>query len=299
MSIEDRLRTRLEHAATTVPVIPLDFEETLAKGRRARRVAFARSIAAAAIVLGLGIAGATTLMNGEAPRPIPPVDRSPSLSPTTAPPPTEQEIESMLRSWLQAIQDGDEDAAWALMTEGARAEVGREQFDERMASALPEGLGAFADPDVEVDLIELDESEGDPGIVATLSGSVQREGTTDFAARPIPLRIEGGRPLVDETFEVRDLVNTVWTSESASLGPMPFRAGDPLDIEEIASDIERVYLSIDGAPAQRAQFDAGTGSAVVSLDRTLDAGVHVGTIVMIDGNGRMIPHTRTFEAASP
>ena len=295
MSIEDRLRTRLEHAATTVPVVPLDFEETLAKGRRARRVAFARAAGAAAIVLGLGIAGATTVMNDEAPRPIPPSDPSPS--PTTAPP-TEQEIESTLRSWLQAIQDGDEDAAWALMTEGARADVGREQFDELMASALPEGLGAFADPDVEVDLIELDEAEGDPGIVATLSGSVQREGTTDFAAEPIPMRIEGGRPLVDETFEVRDLVNTLWTS--ANLEPMPFRAGKEMDIEEIPPDIERVYLSIDGdSPATRAQFDPSTASAVAALDRTLDAGTHVGTIVMIDRNGRIFPEARPFEAASP
>jgi len=294
MSIEDRLRTQLEHAATTVPMVPLDFEETLAKGRRARRVAFVRAAGAAAIVIGLGIAGATTVMNGETPRPIPPVEPSPTVAP-----PTEQEIESTVRSWLQAIQDGDEDAAWALMAERARAEVGREQFDELMASALPEGFGAFADPDVEVDLIELDELEGDPAIVATLTGTVQREGANEFAAEPIPMRIEGGRPLMDETFEVRDMVNTVWTSESASLGPMPFRAGDPLPVEEIPSDIERVYMSIDGDPARRAQFDPSTASAVATLDRTLEAGTHVGTIVMVDGNGRIFPEARPFEAAAP
>jgi hypothetical protein len=295
MSIEDRLRTRLGRAGQTVPVVALDIEETLTKGRRARRVAFARAAGAAAIVIGLGIAGASTLMNGDAPRPIPPV----GPSPTTAPRPTEQEIESVVRSWLQAIQEGDEDAAWALMTEGARAEVGREQFDQRMASALPEGMGAFADPDVEVDLIELDESEGDPRIVATLSGTVQRGGANEFAVEAIPLRIEAGNPLVDETFEVRDVVNTVWTRVSGSLGPMPFPAGEELPIEEISSDIERVYLSIDGDPAQQAEYDPGTTSAVVTLDRTLDAGRHVATIVMIDGDGRIFPEARPFEAASP
>jgi hypothetical protein len=299
MSIEDRLRTRLGRAAQTVPVVALDIEETLAKGRRARRVAFARAAGAAIIVIGMGIAGATNLMNGEAPRPIPPVGPSPSPSPTTAPRPTEQEIESVVRSWLQAIQDGDEDAAWALMTEGARAEVGREQFDQMMASALPEGMGAFADPDVEVDLIELDESEGDPRIVATLSGTVQREGANEFAVEAIPLQIQAGSPLVDESFAVRDRPLTVWTSVSGSLGPMPFPAGEELPIEEISSDIERVYLSMDGTPAQQAEYDPGTTSAVVTLDRTLDAGRHVATIVMIDGEGRIFPDARSFEAASP
>jgi hypothetical protein len=294
MSIEDRLRTQLGRAGQTIPVVALDVEETLAKGRRARRVAFARTAGAAAIVIGLGLAGATTVMNDDAPRPIPPVDRSPSPPPQ----PTERDIESVLRGWLQAIQDGDEDRAWALMTEDARAEVGREHFDELMASALPESLGAFADPDVEVDLIELDASEGDPGIVATLSGTVQREGATEPGVESIPMRIEGGRSLVDETFEVRDEVMTEWTS--SSLGTRPFRAGRELPIEGIPSDIERVYLSIDGAsPALPAQFDPSTGSAVVTLDRTLDAGLHVATIVMIDAEGRMFPHARTFEASAP
>jgi hypothetical protein len=293
MSIEDRLRTRLGRAGQTVPVVALDIEETLAKGRRARRVAFARAAGAAAIVIGLGIAGTSTLMNGDAPRPIPPV----GPSPTTAPRPTELEIESVVRSWLQAIQDGDEDAAWALMTEEARAEVGRSRFDQLMASDLPEGLGAYANQGVDIEIVEIGTSGGDVGVVATLTGSLEQEGTTAFRAEAIPLRIEAGDPLVDETFEVRDVVNTVWTS--ASLGPIPFRAGDELAIEEISSDIERVYLSIDGVPAQRAQFDASTGVAVVTLDRTLDAGRHVGTIVMIDGDGRIFPEARPFEAASP
>ena len=287
MSIEDRLRTRLSRAGRTVPVVALDIEETLTKGRRARRVAFARASGAAAIVIGLGIAGASTLMNGDAPRPIPPV----GPSPTTAPRPTEQEIESVVRSWLQAIQEGDEDAAWALMTEGARAEVGRDRFDELMTSELPEGFGAYADQGVDIEIVEIGTSGGSVGVVATMTRSP--EGDTNA----VPLRIEAGNPLVDETFEVRDVVNTVWTS--ANLGPIPFRAGDDLPIEGISSDIERVYLSIDGDPAQQAEYDPGTTSAVVTLDRTLDAGRHVATIVMIDGDGRIFPDARSFEAASP
>jgi hypothetical protein len=297
MSIEDRLRTQLGRAGQTIPVVALDIDETLAKGRRARRVAFARAAGAAAIVIGLGIAGASTLMNGDAPRPIPPVGPSPSPSPTTPSRPTEQEIESVVRSWLQAIQDGDEDAAWALMTEEARAGVGRSRFDQLMASDLPEGFGAYADPGVDIEIVEIETPGGDTGIVATLTGSLEQEGTTAFRAEAVPLRIQAGNPLVDETFEVRDVVNTVWTS--TSLGPIPFRGGDELPIEEISSDIERVYLSIDGVPAQRAQFDPGTTSAMVTLDRTLDAGRHVATIVMIDGDGRIFPDARSFEAASP
>jgi hypothetical protein len=291
MSIEDRLRTRLSRAGQTVPVVALDIEETLTKGRRARRVAFARAAGAAIIVIGMGIAGATNLMNGDAPRPIPPVDRSPSPTPTTAPRPTEQEIESVVRSWLEAIQEGDEDGVWALMTEGARAEVGRSRFDQMMASELPEGFGAYADPGVDIEIVGVETPGGDTGIVATMTRSPEGDN------QAIPLRIEAGTPLVDEIFDDPDEVFTLWTS--ASLGPMPFRAGDPLDIEEISSDIERVYLSIDGDPPQRAQFDPGTTSAVVTLDRTLDAGLHVGTIMMMNGEGRIFPDARSFEAASP
>jgi hypothetical protein len=166
-----------------------------------------------------------------------------------------------------------------------------------MASELPEGFGAYADPGVDIEIIEIGTSGGGVGVVATLTGSLEQEGTTAFRAEAVPLRIQAGNPLVDETFEVRDVVNTVWTS--ASLGPIPFRAGDPLDIDQISSDIERVYLSIDGDPAQQAEYDPGTTSAVVTLDRTLDAGRHVATIVMIDGDGRIFPEARPFEAASP
>ena len=291
MSIEDRLRTQLGRAGQTIPVVALDVEETLAKGRRARRVAFARTAGAAAIVIGLGLAGATTVMNGDAPRPIPPVDRSPS------PPlqPTEREIESVLRSWLQAIQNGDESGAWALMTEDARAEVGRDRFDELMASDLPERFGAFADPSVDIEIVEVETFEGD-GIVALMTGSLEQKGATAFRTQAVPVGIEVGTPLVDETF-VQPEVTTVWTS--SSLDARAFLAGRELPIEGIPSDIERVYLSIDGAPALRAQFDSSKDTAVATLDRTLDAGLHIATIVMIDGDRRILPDARLFEAPSP
>jgi len=201
----------------------------------------------------------------------------------------------VLRSWLQAIQAGNEDAAWALMTEDARAEVGREQFDELMASALPEGLGAFADPTVDIEIVEVETFEGD-GIVAIMTGSLEQEGTTAFRTEAVPLGIEVGTPLVDETF-VEPEVTTVWTS--SSLDARAFLAGRELPIEGIPSDIERVYLSIDGAPALRAQFDSSKDTAVATLDRTLDAGLHIATIVMIDGDRRILSDARPFEAPSP
>jgi hypothetical protein len=291
MSIENRLRTELDRAAQTVPVVALDIEETLTKGRRARRVAFARAAAAAVVVIGLGFGGATTLINGDAEPPIPPVgDQSPRPSATVTPVPSEAEIETVVRSWLQAVEDGDQDAAWALMSEEARAEVGSGRFDELMGSSLPERFGAFADANVDIEIVEIKTSEVDAGVVATMTRSRER------VTEAIPLRIQSGTPLVDNPFEVLDVL-TAWTS--SSLGPRPFRAGDPLTIEDISSNIERVYLSIDAASAQRAQLDPSTGSAVVTLDRALAPGFHVGTIVGVDGDGRMILDARPFEADPP
>jgi hypothetical protein len=197
----------------------------------------------------------------------------------------------VVRSWLQAVQDGDQDAAWALMSDEARAEIGRGRFDELMGSTLPERFGAFADPNVDIEIVEIKTSEIDAGVVATMTRSRGR------VTEAIPMRTQSGTPLVDYTFEVLDDVLTVWTG--SSLGPRSFRAGDPLTIENISSNIERVYLSIDAAPAQRAQLDPSTGSAVVTLDRALAPGFHVATIVVVDGDGRMIPDARVFEAAPP
>jgi hypothetical protein len=278
MSIENRLRTELDRAGQTIPVMALDIEETLTKGRRARRVAFARAAAAAVAVIGLGIGGATTLINGDAEPPIPPVgDQSPRPSVTVIQEPTEEKIESVVRTWLEAVQDGDRDAAWALMTEGAHAQIGRDRFDELMGSSLPERFGAFADPNVDIEIVGIKTSEVDAGVVATMTRSRER--------------------VTHEVFEALDVGSTVWTS--ASLGPRSFHAGDPLTIEAISSDVERVYLSIDGGPAQRARLDSSSGSAVVRLARALDSGFHVATIVAVDGDGRMIPNARIFEANPP
>jgi hypothetical protein len=292
MSIENRLRTELDRAGQTVPIVALDIEETLTKGRRARRVAFARAAAATVVVIGLGIGGATTLINGDAEPPIPPVgDQSPRPSVTVTQEPTEEEIESVVRTWLEAVQDGDQDAAWALMTEGAHAEIGRHRFDELMGSSLPERFGTFADPNVDIEIVGIKTSEVDAGVVATMTRSRER------VTQAIPLLIETGTPLVDEVFEALDVGSTVWTS--ASLGPRSFHAGDPLTIEAISPNVERVYLSIDGGPAQRARLDSSSGSAVVTLARALDSGFHVATIVAVEGDGRMIPNARIFEASPP
>ena len=293
MSIEQTLRLRLERAVTSVPVVELDVEETLAKGRRARRVAFVRSMGAAALVIGLGIAGAINLVNGETPRPVPPSGESPRPSVTQGP--TQAEMESVVRSWLQAVEAGDEEGAWALMSEDARAAIGRDRFDQMMASELPGGFGALAYSGLDIEIIEVQLPGPNPGFVASMSGNLEQEGTTNFAAQAVPVRIEAGKPRVDETFVEPELL-TAWTS--ASVGPRPFRAGDELHIEAIPSDIERVYLSIDGASPLRARFE-GEAHGVVTLDRVLDAGLHAATIVLADEAGRTLTVARTFEAAAP
>lgn len=299
MSFEDRLREQLHRAATTIPVTGLDFEETLGRGRRARRLSMALAAGAAAIAIGLAVAGSSQLLNWGAER-VPPAGGGSASPSVTTTPPTEQEIVSVVRSWLQAIERGDEDAAWELMTPEAQAEVGRAKFDQMMGSALPEGFGAFADPDVAVSITEVEVAEGSPALVATLAGTIPREGSTEFATQAIPLRVQDGTALIDERFVPRQDVATVWTS--SSLGPMPVREGKKLSIEEVEQpgEVAGVFLSIDGAsPALRARFDAQSGTAVVTADRTLKAGRHVATIAVVDNDGRMFTEARVFETAAP
>ena len=126
MSFEDRLRAHLEHAGATAPVAPLDLDDTLRRGRHARRMTFAVAAGVAAIAIGLGIVASSALQGGRIERPGPPAgNNDPSPRPTVTPPPVEEQIRSLLRTWLGAVQSGDEDAAWARSPPRASKSVSR------------------------------------------------------------------------------------------------------------------------------------------------------------------------------
>ena len=315
MSFEERLRDELQRTAAALPAGSIKFNEVLEQGHRARRRGLALMAAAAAAVVALAVAGAVVLVGDEgvSPDPVPPAgtetprQESPTPTPQESPSETPSEegvsfekVEPTVYEWLQAIQDSDEDKAWSMMTPEAQAEIGREQFDQMMGSALPEGLGAFSQaPDFHHVVVASAGSEA--AVVAVLSGEVTREGTTEVDARAIPMRIVGDEVLIDEVFDVRYFSEMVTTFTSASLGPMRYREGKELTADFLQREgVAEVYFSIDDDETPLpGRFNRDTGVARATLDRDLGEGFHIATIVVQDESGRLYAEVRFFEAAAP
>src|SRR5919106_4889391 len=314
MSFEERLRDELQRTAAALPAGSIKFNEVLEQGHRARRRGLALMAAAAAAVVALAVAGAVVLVGDEgvSPDPVPPAgtetprQESPTPTPQESPSETPSEegvsfekVEPTVREWLLAIQNSDEDKAWSMMTPEAQAEIGREQFDQMMGSALPEGLGAFVEaPDFHHVVVASAGSEA--AVVAVFSGEVTREGNTEVDARAIPVRIVGNEVLIDEVFDVRYMeMMAVFASESA--GPFSFHKGDELIVEFLQPQgAAEVYISVDDDEVPLpTEFDQDTGTATATLDRDLAEGDHIATVVVQHKSGRLYPDTVFFRALAP
>lgn len=314
MSTEDRLRQELHRASATLPSVGVDFEATLTRGRSARRRSRHATLAAAAVALIAGASAATVLAGSVPGAELPPVADAPTSSPTptSGPTPTEQEptpstsasavqgtsVEPALRTWLEAIQEGDEEQAWGLMTPEAQTAVGRDRFDQLMASALPEGLGAFAHaPDFHDVVVSDDAVES---MVAVVSGEVTREGITEFAAAAIPLRVSDDETLVDHAF-ISPYYDRVAAFASVSAGPLSFRAGDELAVTFATPEgAAQVLIAVDDdREPLPTEFDPAAGRATATLDRDLEAGRHIATVIVVHESGLLHPEAIVFEAAAP
>ncbi len=314
MSLEDAIRYELQRAAVTLPLVGVDLRETVSRGRSIRRRKIAATVVAAAAFIGIvGVGGNALITSSPPPGPrlAPAGEPSDEARPAQAPAATEttpaqaaprfEQVVPVLREWLSAIQESDEDRAWELMTPEAQAIVGRGEFDRMMQSALPEGLGAFADAQT-FHYVVVSTEGGEASAVAVASGDVTREGVTEFAAMAIPMQVGSDRVLVDDPFVGRDrYYDRMATFASASLGPQPYRAGDELVVEfsQPAGAVE-VYISVDDdRQPLPTEFEAATGRATATLDRDLEPGRHIATVVVVDSSGRPYPEAIIFEAAQP
>lgn len=244
---------------------------------------------------------------GSRPQPPAGTNTTPDISPSRTQSPSPDatanlgRVEGVLQDWLRAIQNGDEDAAWNLMTPEAQATVGRDAFEDMMASALPEGLGAFADASSFSHVAIASEGEVTQ-VVAVASGEITREASTEFAAMAIPMRVTGSETLVDDPFVGRGrYYDRVAVFASASAGPFSFRAGDKLTVEfEQPQGATNAYISVDDDERPLpTEFDDARGVATATLDRDLEAGRHIATVVVVHGSGRLYPEAIVFEAAAP
>lgn len=107
MKLEERLRHELHGASAALPVVGVDFDRVLKRGRMLRRRTMMVAAAGTAAVIALGIGGALVLTRSTdlAPPPPAPVG-TPSETPSPDQKPSFDRVVPVLRAWLGAIQDG-------------------------------------------------------------------------------------------------------------------------------------------------------------------------------------------------
>lgn len=307
MSLGDTVRHELARAAAGIPIAGVDLDQTMARGRRIRRRKMVANLGVAVVLVAA--AGAAVLVSSpSSEQPFPPADKPTETVPEETPEETGEQvspdfgrIEPVLRQWLAAIRASDEDAAWALMTPEAQELVGRDEFDRMMLSELPEGLGAFAEAE-SFHYVVVDSGGREAVVVGVVSGEVTREATTEFAAMPIPLRIDGDEVLVDDGIVDRArYYDRVAVFASASLGPQRYRSGDELIVEfarpKGAADV--VIAVDDERRAMETEFDPAAGRAAATLEHDLEQGTHIATVIVVHESGRLYPEAILFEAAQP
>jgi len=312
MSIEERLRDDLKRAGAAAPIEEISWDETLGRARRIRRAYLSVAGAAATLVLAAAITTGASLVDRD--RSLPPATPNPS----PAPPPEEgvslARVEPTVRTWARAIDEGRARAAWELMTDRARAEVGSfARFEEMVSNELAEGLGAFA-PAEQVRYatsVVASSGEGAAGVV-TIFGRVEQEGATRENAVGIPFRVlafENDRVLIDQGFDAQWGVDPVSPALDIEGGNALSREGRlEADIRPSSGRVDglpSVTFHIDGdAVALRARVErTSDGSyehvlASARLPRSVTPGPHLLTIVAVDDAGRIYSRALEFELLS-
>lgn len=313
MSFEDTVRSELQRAGGVIPTARLDLDRALARGRSLRRRKMAATMATAAALIAVAVGGGALLTSSRPdPGPAPAGDPSATPTPTATTSLTEDEtgdasmlryddVEPVLREWLDALRESDEDRAWALMTAEAQATIGRSTFDQLMASALPEGLGGFADAEM-FHYVVVTSATDEAQVVAVVWGEVTREASIELAAVAIPMRVRAGETLVDEPIVDRArYYERLAVFATVSAGPLSFHSGDELTVEFAdPRGVTDVAISVDDdRQPLPTEFDPESGVAAATLERDLEEGTHVATVIVHHESGRLYTEAILFEAAAP
>lgn len=87
---------------------------------------------------------------------------------------------------------------------------------------------------------------------------------------------------------------------SASLGPQQYHVGDELVVEFAQPEgATAVSIAVEDERPLPTRFDSQRGQATARLDRDLEAGRYIATIVVLHRSGRLYPEAIVFEAAAP
>ena len=329
MSFEDRLSNSMKQVAGSASVAPLDFADTLARGRHERRKMLTMVAGVAAAVVALGAIGAGALTNGSppAPRLLPPAGStepfkpsptpSESRSATPEPDPAEtasgvdgspnapidgvDDAESQAidigRAWIDAIAAGDVEGAYQLMINPltGEARLSIKEFELFVSEGASEGLGTYSEAKNPVyGFVPLGGSsgEGTRGVF-TVRGTVSREGFTELDAYGVPVTV-----LTEGAFVDLPLINNVGiapeqpNADSDGGGNVvgdSFQATGTVMSQTV---VTQVLMAVDDLWKPADFGPAGPEQIGASARfKGIEPGTHVMTIAVITRNGVLYSHS--------
>jgi hypothetical protein len=241
MSFEDRLREKLKRAETQMPLTRVDLHETMAGARRGLMLRYALSTLAIIVAITGGALAADDLLGNDVPTPSPADsatehDADPNLAVPVA------------KAWIAALDKGDRERAWDLMTARARA-----RYDTYAAfesnTGLSEGWATWA---VAEDVAYYHHTLASSGpralVVVTVAGTRQVEGTTERSAGAMVVDVEGDDARVDP-FGPAGAADIEPTGTLG--GGAPLEAGRPVNLEAYVPErATEVYFLVSARPGQ-------------------------------------------------
>lgn len=196
MSFDTQLKDRLGSAASAMPGEPLDIMMTLSAARRSRRMHMIAAVAAAAVLVAGGVIAAATI-GGDATQNRPVIAPEPQVSDATA-----ERAFATVGEFFGAINTSGERnqaaAMWALFSPDSKAYFDNDvkKFDPVSFNGETMGAWEFA-KDSQMFLTVVTTSDQEVAGVVTVSGTVSREGITEWDAISLPVRIVGGQTTIE------------------------------------------------------------------------------------------------------
>ena len=307
--LSTRLRTERPNPVLG-PVLPLPPDEAhdLARrspGRRpdprtARRRRLVGGLVAAAIAAGaVLLVGALQDDPGRDDVRVGPLDpTSTTAGPTTTDPASAvggldaaRSVQLLVQDWIAAIDRGDVDQVWARLGPQSR-ELGFDQVEDLMRSALREGWGAWSQEGVELTTAAV-APEGDPPVWAvTLRGVIAQEGPPAYASRVLLVTEQSGDLLV-EPFVPGTALGLI-EEPLGSDGAPPLAAGEVLPIA-VDADASGHLVAIDGvAVPDDALVRDDTGTIRGARVPELEPGDHTLTVAMVTADGVLAADAKSF-----
>lgn len=257
-ALADRRPGRVGTARATVPLVEL--ERAPATGvvpaamRRPSNVVLSAVAVAAAVMVVL--AGTSLVRSRTGDDPATEVAEAPDgssttdateASHTTLRAPDDDPATKAVVQWINALSAGDMDAAWSALGPASKTQWGSQAAFEAERSGFAEGYGAWASAAPEEVLVMSLTSSGDGELlVVTFIGTVDQEGTKVARADAFPVRVAGGKAVIELY---------------AFAGEMELVVPEPVDEDGqrpvVATDEELVVVVPEGAAAPVLRLDDG------------------------------------------